>query len=304
MSIEPPSSMRPARAASRPHQEHHHQGLRARRDRRLARGAGAGRFLGAVVRPLPAAHPRPGKGGARGEGRGQAGQAQYRRASADPGADGRAVDPRGVCLQRRPARRRLHGRAARSARQGLHRAADRRHGGRHRRRSRGRRGGARFGRPQRRGANSSARCCKRTPRTRKPRRGSPSATSRPAISPAPSRPWRSCRPPRRRARRWRARAPRSSLRARRARPATSRALSAKVAADPTDHQARFDLALALNAKGERNGALDELLTIVRKERGWNDEAARKQLVQLFDAWGPTDPATLAGRQKLSSLLFA
>ena len=82
------------------------------------------------------------------------------------------------------------------------------------------------------------------------------------------------------------------------------ALSAKVAADPADHQARFDLALALAAKGERTRALDELLTIVRKERGWNDEAARKQLVQLFEAWGANDPATLAGRQKLSSLLFA
>ena len=82
------------------------------------------------------------------------------------------------------------------------------------------------------------------------------------------------------------------------------ALSAKVAANPADHQARFDLALALAAKGERTRALDELLTIVRKERGWNDEAARKQLVQLFAAWGANDPATLAGRQKLSSLLFA
>ncbi len=82
------------------------------------------------------------------------------------------------------------------------------------------------------------------------------------------------------------------------------ALSAKVAADPADHQARFDLALALAAKGERTRALDELLAIVRKERGWNDEAARKQLVQLFEAWGANDPATLAGRQKLSSLLFA
>jgi putative thioredoxin len=81
-------------------------------------------------------------------------------------------------------------------------------------------------------------------------------------------------------------------------------LSAKVTADTNDHQARFDLALALNARGDRQGALEQLLTIVRKDRGWNDQAARKQLVQLFDAWGPSDPATIAGRQKLSSLLFA
>jgi putative thioredoxin len=82
------------------------------------------------------------------------------------------------------------------------------------------------------------------------------------------------------------------------------ALRAKLAADPSDAEARFDLALALNAKGDRNGALDELLTLVAKNRSWNDDAARKQLVQLFDAWGASDPATIAGRLKLSSLLFA
>ena len=81
-------------------------------------------------------------------------------------------------------------------------------------------------------------------------------------------------------------------------------LRAKLAADPKDAQARFDLALALNAKGDRNGALDELLELVAKNRAWNDDAARKQLLQLFDAWGPGDPATLSGRQRLSSLLFA
>jgi putative thioredoxin len=82
------------------------------------------------------------------------------------------------------------------------------------------------------------------------------------------------------------------------------ALRAKLASDSKDPQARFDLALALNAKGDRGGALDELLTLVAKNRGWNDDAARKQLLQLFDAWGPTDPSTVTGRQRLSSLLFA
>jgi len=82
------------------------------------------------------------------------------------------------------------------------------------------------------------------------------------------------------------------------------ALRAKLNADPNDHQARFDLALALNAKGDREGAIDALLAIVAKNRGWNDEAARKQLLQLFEAWGGTDPATASGRQRLSSLLFA
>jgi putative thioredoxin len=81
-------------------------------------------------------------------------------------------------------------------------------------------------------------------------------------------------------------------------------LEAKVAADPKDYQARFDLALALNAKGNREGAIDQLVEIVRRDRKWNDDGARKQLVQLFDAWGPTDEATVSGRKRLSSVLFA
>jgi putative thioredoxin len=82
------------------------------------------------------------------------------------------------------------------------------------------------------------------------------------------------------------------------------ALRAELEAAPQDAQTRFDLALALNAKGDRSGAAEELLYLVAKNRGWNDDAARKQLVQLFDAWGASDPATISGRQKLSSLLFA
>lgn len=82
------------------------------------------------------------------------------------------------------------------------------------------------------------------------------------------------------------------------------ALRAKLAADPKDSQSRFDLALALAAKGDREGALEELLTIVRTDRVFGEDGARKQLVQLFEAWGPTDPATISGRQRLSSLLFA
>src|SRR5438128_4106550 len=81
-------------------------------------------------------------------------------------------------------------------------------------------------------------------------------------------------------------------------------LEQKVAANPLDHQARYDLALALNAKGRRREALDHLLEIVRRDRKWNEDGARKQLVQLFDAWGPTDEATIAGRRRLSSIVFA
>ncbi len=82
------------------------------------------------------------------------------------------------------------------------------------------------------------------------------------------------------------------------------ALREKAAQSPDDPQAQFDLAIALNASGDREGALEALLSIVAKDRNWNDDAARKQLVQFFDVWGATDPATLSGRQRLSSLLFA
>jgi putative thioredoxin len=81
-------------------------------------------------------------------------------------------------------------------------------------------------------------------------------------------------------------------------------LEQKVAANPLDHQARFDLALALNGNGRRVEALDQLIAIVKRDRKWNDDGARKQLVQFFDAWGPTDEATVDGRRKLSSILFA
>jgi putative thioredoxin len=81
-------------------------------------------------------------------------------------------------------------------------------------------------------------------------------------------------------------------------------LEAKVTANPVDHQARFDLAVALNAAGKRTEAAQHLLDIVKRDRKWNDDAARKQLVQFFEAWGPTDDATLAGRKKLSSILFS
>ncbi len=82
------------------------------------------------------------------------------------------------------------------------------------------------------------------------------------------------------------------------------ALAAAVAANPGDHQSRFELAEALAAKGDRQAAVDQLVEIVRRERGWNEEAARKQLVKFFEAWGMTDPMTLYGRRKLSSVLFS
>jgi putative thioredoxin len=78
----------------------------------------------------------------------------------------------------------------------------------------------------------------------------------------------------------------------------------RLAADPADHQARFDLAMALSAEGDKAGAVDHLLELFKRSRTWNEDAARKQLVQLFEAWGPKDPATIDGRRRLSSLMFS
>src|SRR6201995_4117385 len=81
-------------------------------------------------------------------------------------------------------------------------------------------------------------------------------------------------------------------------------LEQKVAANPLDHQARFDLATALNASDKRAEATHQLLEIVKRDRKWNEDGARKQLVQFFEAWGPTDEATVEGRKRLSTILFS
>lgn len=81
-------------------------------------------------------------------------------------------------------------------------------------------------------------------------------------------------------------------------------LQAKVTDNPDDFAARYDLAIALNASGDREGALEQLMAIVSRDLEWNEQAARKQLVQFFEAWGSGDPATVKGRQRLSSVLFA
>jgi putative thioredoxin len=80
-------------------------------------------------------------------------------------------------------------------------------------------------------------------------------------------------------------------------------LVAKVKAAPNDHQLRLDLAMAHAARGEKAEAIEQLLELFRRDRKWNDEAARKQMVQLFEAWGPKDPMTVEGRRRLSSLMF-
>lgn len=81
-------------------------------------------------------------------------------------------------------------------------------------------------------------------------------------------------------------------------------LERRLEENPADHQARFDLALIRNAQGRREEAADHLLAIVRADRGWKEDAARTKLLELFDAWGMSDPATLSARRRLSSLLFS
>ncbi|MDE2333139.1 MAG: tetratricopeptide repeat protein [Rhodospirillales bacterium] len=82
------------------------------------------------------------------------------------------------------------------------------------------------------------------------------------------------------------------------------AFEARLAADPADHQARYDLATALNAAGKREEAAEALLEIIRRNRSWNEDAARLQLLKFFEAWGFDDPTTLAARRKLSAILFS
>ncbi len=81
-------------------------------------------------------------------------------------------------------------------------------------------------------------------------------------------------------------------------------LTAKIEKSPKDHASRLELAVALNAIGDRETALDHLLKIIEQNRDWNDQAARAQLLKFFDAWGPTDALTIGGRRRLSSILFS
>ena len=81
-------------------------------------------------------------------------------------------------------------------------------------------------------------------------------------------------------------------------------LLATLGGNADDHQSRYDLALAYHAAGQKENAIDALLEIIQRNRQWEDDAARKQLLELFEAYGPTDEVTVEGRRKLSSLLFS
>lgn len=81
-------------------------------------------------------------------------------------------------------------------------------------------------------------------------------------------------------------------------------LENRLKSNPADHQARFDYAVELAARGDKKAALEQLLELIRRDRNWNEQAGRKQLLQLFDAWGPKDDLTTEGRRRLSSILFS
>ena len=81
-------------------------------------------------------------------------------------------------------------------------------------------------------------------------------------------------------------------------------LRRRLAQNPDDHEARFELATASFGSGDRQAAIDELLTLFKRDREWNEQAARKQLLKFFEAMGPTDPLTLSGRRRLSAMLFS
>lgn len=81
-------------------------------------------------------------------------------------------------------------------------------------------------------------------------------------------------------------------------------LQQQVERNPDDHQGRYDLALALNAENKRTEAAEQLVTLIKRDRTWNEDAARKKLLEFFEAWGFKDPATIRGRRLLSALLFS
>ena len=216
--------------------------------------AGADRLLGALVRPLQAAHPDPGKGGQSRQGQGQARQDEHRRASGDPGPDGHPVDPGGDRLRQRPAGRRLHGRAAGEPGHRLPRAADQ---GQGRRRGEGsaeggRRGAGRRATPPAR-PTSMPSSWPRTPPTS--RRSPVSRAAYVATGAIEQAKQTLAMVPEAKRNDAAVAAARAALelaeQAKSVGPVAE--LEQKVAANPLDHQARFDLAVALNAKGKRAG---------------------------------------------------
>ena len=97
---------------------------------------------------------------------------------------------------------------------------------------------------------------------------------------------------------------RAALKLTAAPPSETAEFDSRLSADPDDHEARFELAKGLAAQGDFSGAVDHLLRIIEKDRAWNEDAARKQLLTVFEAAGPASEVARAGRRRLSSILFS
>ena len=267
--------------------------------------AGAGGFLGALVRALQAAHADPGKGGEVGQGQGQARQDGHRQESGNSRPDGHPVDPGGDRLLQRPAGRRFHGRAAREPGHGVPRARDqgqdrrrgkrpdesRRRGACRRQCRRGRqslRAIAHTGRRQCRGA------CRARALLRADRRARAGQADARAWCPKPSATTRRSPPraPRSRSPSRPSRSARSTNWKRKSRPIRSTIRRASISpprSTPRASARKPPIICSRSSSATANG------TTTR---------ARKQLVQFFEAWGPTDAATVEGRKRLSSILFS
>ena len=288
---------RARRKRRRPHQGHDDAGLPRRRARRLAQRARAGRFLGAVVRAVQAADAHPGKGRAPGRRQGAARQDEHRRAPADPRPARHPVDPRRHRLQERPAARRLHGRAAREPGAGLHRAP--------RRADRPERARRRRSRPptEALAAKDYAGAAGLFSAVLPAEPDNVARARRPGALPYRARRARAgARPPRQR-----------YAGSRRTTPAIAGARAALELAEQARQSRRSEdaRAQARARPGRPPGALRPGARAQRPRRprrrgprscsrscgataAWNEEAARKQLVQFFEAWGPKDPATAKG----------
>ena len=241
----------------------------------------------------------------RGQRRGAPGQSQYRRKSGDRTTAPYPVNPNGLCLSQRPAGRRLHGGYSGIAIAGFRAQLT---------------GGAAGASPPKIRWPSRKRLSHPAISALRPKlmhrryrmnRVIPKAVA--GLARCYSEEWR-CRArpqnppagaPRRRGGRSDPRGGSGSETPRTSRPGgRHRGLAREVGGKSQRSSGALRLALALDAKGDRDGALESLLEIVRRDRNWNDQAARKHLVTLFEAMGPTDPRTVDARRKLSSILFA
>ena len=255
--------------------------------------AGAGRLLGAVVRAVQAARAGAGEGGRRLGRQGRARQDEHRRASADRRPARHPVDSGRHRLRQGPAGRRIRRRAAGEPDPRLHRAARRAARGRVGRAARRGRGSGRQGRRGRARRRSTPRSWPRTPAT--PRRSavSPSCMSRPGSSTRRRRCWRRRprpRPARSRIRRSPPPGRRCAWPSRPRTSASSRRSSRRSPPIPTIIRRASISPSRCRPRATGTGAADQLLEIIRRDRKWNDEAARKQLLQFFEAWGLMDPA--------------